>query len=26
LRDLTRHRSNFVRERTNLVKRLHMTL
>lgn len=26
LRDLTRHRSNFVRERTNLVNRLHKTL
>jgi transposase len=26
LRDLTRHRSNFVRERTNLVNRVHKTL
>lgn len=26
LRDLARHRSNFVRERTNLVNRLHKTL
>lgn len=26
LRDLTRHRSNFVRERTNLVNRIHKTL
>lgn len=26
LRDLTRHRSNFVRERTNLINRLHKTL
>ncbi len=26
LRDLTRHRSNFVRERTNLINRVHKTL
>ena len=26
LRDLTRHRSNFVRERTNLINRMHKTL
>lgn len=26
LRDLTRHRSNFVRERANLINRLHKTL